>query len=209
MSSVPLTSEWYEIEEDIRDQGEGVSNNLGFEKKPIWYKKNLERKILEKTRKEIEKESPFSTLDDFQDEKTKLQRLLNHIRTLLNAPYGIRLASRINDLIKELYKEEPDNPHLSVESLRRFVSFIQNNPNLKYPEITITPSGDIFAQWRASKNRLFNAYFLPNGEVKFLVFTPNRFELGKRNQIAGLTTVELLLETIKPFNVLTWISNER
>ena len=150
-------------------------------------------------------ESPFDELDDKQTTGEKINRLIDFVRQGSRLKFANELAAQL-DFLNEAVNEDPEEDSISIDSMRNFINFLQNTANLKCPSIALTPSNEIHAQWRTAPNRHFAAVFLPTGEARFVIFTPNAKEPEMIDRISGLTSVDSLLETIRPHNVLKWAS---
>ena len=116
------------------------------------------------------------------------------------------VANRLLDLYNAEMEEDPTNSGIAVNSLRNFYNFIRLNTNLKYPIITLTPDNNIYASWRAERNRLFSVHFLPHQETNFVIFKPNERHPERQIRISGNTTSDVLMKTVSPFGVSDWIS---
>jgi len=150
-------------------------------------------------------ESPFDELDEKLTGEEKIKRLIDYVREGSKIQFAHELAVKLN-FLNEVVNEDPEEDSISIDSMRNFISFLQNTTNLKCPTVALTPSNEIHAQWRMASNRHFAAVFLPTGETRFVIFTPNPKDPEMTDRISGLTSVSALLETIKPHKVLEWAS---
>ncbi len=150
-------------------------------------------------------ESPFDELDDKLTSEEKIKKLIDYVRGGSKIQFAQELAVKLN-FLNEVVNEDPDEDSISIDSMRNFISFLQNTTNLKCPNVALTPSNEIHAQWRTAPNRHFAAVFLPTGETRFVIFTPNSKDPEMTDRISGLTSANSLLETIQPHKVLEWAS---
>jgi hypothetical protein len=150
-------------------------------------------------------ESPFDVLDEKLADEAKIRKLINYIRDKSNIQFAQKLAARLNFLY-EAAKEDPDEVQISPESLSNFIAFLKKTPNLRYPDVVLTPSNEIRAQWRTAPNRHFAVVFLPTGETRFVIFTPNLRDPDRIDRLSGMTSVDSLMETAQPHRVLDWAS---
>jgi len=150
-------------------------------------------------------DSPFDELDEKLPEKEKVKKLIDYVREGSKIKFPHELADRLN-FLNEAVNEDPDEVPISIESWRNFISFLQNTTNLKYPNIVLTPSNEISAQWRTAPNRHFAVVFLPTGEARFVIFTPNPKDPDKIDRFSGITSVDSLIERIRPYKILEWAS---
>jgi len=151
-------------------------------------------------------ESPFDVLDGKLADEKKIRKLINYVRDESKIQFAEELAARLNFLHEVAKEEDPDEVPISPESLSNFIGFLQNTPNLRYPSVVLTPSNEISAQWRTAPNRHFAVVFLPTGETRFVIFTPNPGDPDKTDRLSGITSVDSLMETAQPHRVLEWAS---
>ena len=149
-------------------------------------------------------ESPFDVLDGKLADEEKIRRLINYIRDESKIQFAEKLAARLDFLYEAAKEEDPDEVPISLESLSNFIGFLQKTPNLRYPSVVLTPSNEISAQWRVAPNRHFAVVFLPTGETRFVIFTPNLRDPDRIDRLSGITSVDSLLETAQPHRVLDW-----
>ncbi len=150
-------------------------------------------------------ESPFDELDEKLTSEEKIKKLIDYVREGSKIQFAQELADKLN-FLNEVVNEDPDEDSISIDSMRNFISFLQNTTHLKCPDVAVTPSNEIHAQWRTAPNRHFAAVFLPTGETRFVIFTPNSKDPEMIDRISGLTSADSLLETIQPHKVLEWAS---
>ncbi len=151
-------------------------------------------------------ESPFDVLDEMLAAEEKIERLIGFIRDTSNIQFAEELDARLIFLCRAAKEEDPDEVPISPESLSNFIAFLQNTPNLRYPDVVLTPSNEILAQWRTAPNRHFAVVFLPTGEARYVIFTPNRRDPDKIDRLSGITSTDTLMETAEPHGVLEWAS---
>lgn len=150
-------------------------------------------------------ESPFDALDGRLADEEKIRQLINYLRDKSKIPFAQKLTARLKFLY-DVAKEDADEVPMQPESLSNFIAFLQNTPNLRYPDVVLTPSNEIRAQWRTAPNRHFAVVFLPTGEVRFVIFTPNLREPDKIDRLSGMTSVDTLMDIAQPYRVLDWAS---
>lgn len=153
-----------------------------------------------------EKEDPFTQVDLLDSEEDMAQEIIYRIKTTPSVSYREKLANRLLTLFNDAKEEDPSSPGITVGSLRSFYNFFQLHPNLKYPAISLMPEDNIYASWRSEQNRLFSVHFLPNGDIRFVIFKPNERHPDKQMRISGTATTDILMETVTPYGVWDWIS---
>jgi hypothetical protein len=148
-------------------------------------------------------DSPFDALDEKLADEVQVMMLIDFIRKGSKIKFAHELANRLYYL-HDIVNEDPDEIPISIESLRNFISFLQDTSNLKNPSVVITPSGEIRAQWRTAPNRHFAAAFLPSGDARFVIFKPNPKDPDKIDRFSGITSTDALMETVQPHGILEW-----
>jgi len=116
------------------------------------------------------------------------------------------LIYRIKILYYDAKEEDPECVGIAAESLRSFNDFIHLHTNLKRPIISLTPDYNIYASWRDEQNRVFSIHFLPNADVRFVMFKPNVKRPGRKIRVSGSATIDTLMETVDPDCLEEWIS---
>jgi hypothetical protein len=148
-------------------------------------------------------ESPFDEIIDRLGDDQKVSEIVKFLNQV-NIAFSKRLADRIQFLLEASKEECPDEGTISPESLKNFVSFLQSVPNLKYPDVVLSPDKNIFTQWRTAPNRHFSVEFLPTDDVRFVIFAPDPKHPDKINRMSGIVSVDSLMQTVQPLGVLSW-----
>jgi len=154
--------------------------------------------------------SPFSQIDYLREiENQKIRECISQIPEIFEEHFGHKLSKRLKDLFEGLI-DDAEERDLSFDSLQNFLAFFQSEPNLKYPSLVTSPLGNIVAEWRIDSEHHFGAEFLPNKNVRFVVFAPNSKNPLRIDRISGITQFQTLMDTFKPHNVNSWalINNE-
>jgi len=148
-------------------------------------------------------ESPFDVLDETLPDMEKIRQLIGFMIDESKIEFARKLADRLHFLY-EAVQEDPEEGPVLPGSLINFISFLRNTPKLKYPDVVLTPSNEISAQWRTAPNRHFAVVFQATGEVRFVIFTPNPKDPAKIDRLSGITSVEALMAVSEPHGVLDW-----
>ena len=139
-------------------------------------------------------------------DEQSVQEIICRVRTALLLPYRVRLASRLSELQKAVQEEELDGRGISVRSLQHFIEFLEAYPALRCPAISVTPNRNIYASWKSGSDRVFSIHFLPEGEVRFVIFRPNDKHPGQAIRLSGTATVDVIISIAAPHGVLNWAS---
>lgn len=135
---------------------------------------------------------------------TTVSDLISYVRNHLKSAYASNLANRLEYLRDASIEEAPEQSPISVASLQGFISFIQKEHSLSKPDLVLTYTGNIRAEWHKSRKEHFAAEFLPNGQVRYVVFARDPNHTLRTDRTQGLVSAESLLDKVKPFNILSW-----
>ena len=82
-------------------------------------------------------------------------------------PYGSRLAVRIEHLAAAFAEDYDDRP-ISARSISGLIDFLETVPPSSYPDLTMTPGGDCYAEWRGSNGHKVAIKFLDSGVARYV-----------------------------------------
>ncbi len=158
-----------------------------------------------------EKEGTLTQTDLLDSKDNQVQELIYKIRTSIFIPHRERLAKRLFTLFEDAKEEDPVCFGIADGSLLNFYNFLHLHTNLKCPAISLTPEdNNIYASWSEGQNKTFSVLFLPNGvDARFVILKPNDKYPEQQITFSGLVTTDILIESVKPYGVLDWISDER
>ncbi len=151
----------------------------------------------------------FAALDDSRTPEGQIRRQIRSLRAGSLLIYGERLARRLEFLLEAMEEEGEAWSEDSPESLRTMLLFLQSVPNFRYPTVTITPSATFRAQWTADPNAHLAVDFLPNGQVRFVVFCPDPRHSDRIRRVSGITSWENVINTVEPYKVHHWAADAR
>ena len=152
-----------------------------------------------------ESQDPITQTTLLKREEDQVQELIFRIKRSTSICYRKNLADKLLTLFKDAKEEEPDCPGIVASSLRTFNIFLHINTNLKCPTISLTPTHNIYASWRDDQDRVCSIHFLPNMDVRFVIFKPNHRHPERTIRISGAATIDVLMETLKPYGIGDWI----
>ncbi len=151
--------------------------------------------------------NPITQADLLKNEEDQVREIIFQIKILISIPYKDDLANKLLTLFNDAKEEDPLSLGMSAMSLRTFIDFLRSHTNLKCPTISLTPDYNIYASWRYEQNRLFSVHFLPNGDARFVIFEPNNRHPTRITRISGVTTTDILMETVViPNRIEEWIT---
>ena len=145
-------------------------------------------------------------LDSNDNDVNNVIYLIRTSKSILNRE---KLANRLLLLFMDAKEDDLDCTGITLGSIRYFYSFLLLHTNLKPPAISLTPDYNIYASWKDEKRRLFSVHFLPNKDVRFVIFEPNKKHPQRRNRFSGTTTSDVLDEVIESHCLWDLISDER
>jgi len=122
----------------------------------------------------------------------QVQELIFRIKTSRLIPLRENLANRLLALYYDAKEEDPECVGIVSESLRSFNDFLHLYTNIKCPTVSLTPDNNIYASWRLEHNRVFSIHFLPNADVRFVMFKPNEKHPERKIRISGSATIDTL-----------------
>jgi hypothetical protein len=111
--------------------------------------------------------------------------------------YKARLADRLS-VLSVAYGDDYEGQSLAPASVTAFVDFLEMGNAFRYPDITATPAGDIYAEWRGPDSRALTIEFLASGDVRYLILGPNPLHPSRTDRMTGFTTADALPATIGP-----------
>jgi len=147
----------------------------------------------------------LTKIDLIENKDDETKNLITRIRSNPLLSCREQLANRLAELFSDSKEEDPDSVGINADSLRSFNTLLTSYPNLKCPEISLTPDNDIYISWKREQDKLFSVHLSPNGDSRFVLFLPNDLHPGRPIRISGLTTTDKLIETISSQGVLDWI----
>ena len=110
------------------------------------------------------------------------------------------VASRLVYLCS-LADDDPDEPHIEIESLRAMALFIMSERNLLDPRIGVTPDGLIQIEWRVPDTGVLAMAFLPSGLIRFAAISGPHQPETDRWSVNGTLPKEGTLSAVEPFTV--------
>jgi len=143
-------------------------------------------------------EPPIITVEQSVDE------IIRRIRTTLPDRYRQKLSARIRELQQAVKEEELDGLGIDAGSLGHFVDLLKALPTLRCPTVSVTPERNIYASWKAGRDRVFSIHFLPDGRVRFVIFYPNTEHAGEVIRVSGVATADVVIDVVAPHGILSW-----
>ncbi|MDY0223332.1 MAG: hypothetical protein RBR67_19575 [Desulfobacterium sp.] len=132
---------------------------------------------------------------------------IDRIRNCCSPATGNAIADRLGNLRQYLCEEEGPKIDISLDSLQAMHVFIEQIPDVRLPQISLTAEGDVYLRWKSEPDRLFSIHFLDDRRVRFAIFYPNPRHEQMINRHSGYETVDTVLTSAdKICSVRDWIS---
>ncbi len=148
-------------------------------------------------------ESPFDIM--FNKEWDNRYKLIGKIKEL-DIPYSEKLYKRILFLNEAVEEEYPNEKLITVNSIEGFLKFLDIYKELRYPEITITPNGNIRIQWQDTSRQHMGIEFISESEIKYVIFVPDPKIHAKTARMAGKVSINSFKLVVKPFQLMEFFS---
>ena len=150
-------------------------------------------------------EDAFTQAELLNREFIKVHELIFRIRKSISIQYGKYIAERLLTLYNDEKEEDSTSLGIAVGSLQNFYNFMQLYPNMICPDISLSPEYNIYISWRDNRKQLFSIHFLPNDEVRFVVFRENKLHPEQKIRLSGVATCDIIIETVSPLLEIEWI----
>lgn len=136
--------------------------------------------------------------------KVRLGALREHVDLSISS----QLASRINELFIMFKEDYPldEDPQPSLSSLDGFIMFMGNLIRPKFPKLVMTPRGNIRAIWKKEKAEHIALEFLPNDDIRWVVFRNDSKDTRRKIRVGGIVPSYRLLEVVRPYDIANFIS---
>ena len=119
--------------------------------------------------------------------------------------HGAKIARRLKALRQMTI--EDDDGDISSDSMRSFFEFLSRYPRCKYPEITLTPDGEIYARWKGPENSLFSIHFLFKSRLHYVLFAPDRKRPDIMDRLSATASVDTVLEIAdRAYEIADWVT---
>lgn len=151
--------------------------------------------------------SNFDVLDELRTPKGQLRRQITAFRRGSEIPCREQLALQLAILIDSLEDEGEEWDENSPDSLRQMLLFLEAVPDFRCPTVTVTPSLTFRAQWQASPDEHFALDFLPDGQVRFVVFAPDPRHPDRVQRVSGIVSRVDVMRAIEPYKVHRWAAD--
>lgn len=127
-----------------------------------------------------------------------LSELIEQLRAV-----STNVAERVSEL-QEFAVEDDEQDDISTDSLQWFINFMIEHNELREPELVLSTTGHIHAEWHESWDKHVEVVFLPNGEVRYVVFTPDPSNPALTFKSATKCSPESMLKSLGILGFMDW-----
>lgn len=140
----------------------------------------------------------FNRVELVEERDARAQRLFAELQN------GVALGRRTVQRLRELEDaaNEEGEP-FSLDAVEALVMFANAHPDMPLPDLTLSRTGGILAEWRRSSASL-TLYFISPINVQYLVKRRNPWHFGLGERSSGTTTVDRVGETLKVLLPSEW-----
>ena len=119
--------------------------------------------------------------------------------TALLRQSGLDAAADRLDYLQELIEEDPDEPEMSLDSLRQLALFLMEERQLPFPGIGMGPDGLLGISWRIPERGIIAMRFLPSCLVQFAASRDLTAPESQRIGVNGTLPAKEALQSVKTF----------
>jgi len=151
--------------------------------------------------------SAFAVLDELRMPEEQIRRQIRKFWADSLLTYRERLSRRLEFLLDAMEEDGEVWSDDSPDSLRMLLRFLESVPDFRYPTVTITPSATFRAQWTAGSDRHFAIDFLPDGQVRLVVFCRDLRHSNRIKRYSGVTSWDSITRDVEPFDIRRWTTD--
>lgn len=123
----------------------------------------------------------------------KVEDILNSLRRIGGFDAVVQRLRYLDTATKE------EGRAIEFQSLQKFALFMRDYPQLKTPEIGITPRGLVQSVWRMPEHGTVAMNFLPSGEIMFAMILYRRTPGTRTHKINGVMPPHRVMQHVKEF----------
>lgn len=120
-----------------------------------------------------------------------------------DVPNSKRMSARLVSLLEMAIEDEPNNcAPISLDSLHTFVEFFVGAKPKSYPEIALTPDGNLFSAWIDRKASSSLQIVFQDGYTRMLWTTVGNSKNHKKERVTARKPVAALIEMLTRLGAL-------
>jgi hypothetical protein len=137
----------------------------------------------------------------------RIREQMKALRSESRLAYRERLARRLDFLLRALEEEDQPLAEDSPESLRQMLLFLEALPEFRCPTVTVTPFATFRAQWQGHPSEHLAVDFVPDGQVRFVLFAPDPSHLEHVERVSGIVSPANAMKAIESYQVHRWAAD--
>lgn len=124
---------------------------------------------------------------------------------LLNLTGMTEIGERISNLIRLEADFDQDEVPLRLESLKGFADFVRHEKGVAPPAtITLSPDGNLSAEWHYGSNRHLAIKFLDESWTMFASIAPARSQPSRTKRLYGRVPSDEVVDSLSSISVRSW-----
>ena len=112
---------------------------------------------------------------------------------------GLDAVSERLSYLYELVEDDPDEPSINLDSLRKLALFLLNERQLGNPQIGVNPDGLALAEWPVGEKGVLAMEFLPSGFIRFAAISAPAKRGVECKRVSGTLSKSETMNAIRPF----------
>ena len=112
---------------------------------------------------------------------------------------GLDSAAERIVYLRGLKEEDPEEPEMSLESLRQMTLFLCEEEAMGIPQLGLTWDGLLEAEWRLVEGGILAMDFLPSGLIRFAAISSPADSEGEIERVSGTLVKDGVMGAIAPF----------
>lgn len=166
----------------------GATTRLGA----LWVNNHADTAPLDEPAVQLRPRLPIETV------ATAPPRLPDVVLAAELAAYGLtEVKERLNKLLQMIRDDEEQEP-ADTRSLEHFVAFALSNPQLRPPDLGVSPQGHLQATWRVRERGMVVLAFRPDGRVRYSGASGPSVPGQARDKVSGVDAPTAALKAVAP-----------
>ncbi len=131
--------------------------------------------------------------------------LINRIREIRHLPFAAHLADRLAYLAEARTEEYPELDLIVPESILALMLLLSREPHLACPELVLSGSGEVRAEWTLDEGRHFAVDFFNVKSVAFVLFAPHPVYPSLPMRLLGQATADTVMDVARQKGLGNWV----
>jgi len=179
--------------------GYSVINVIDRDNTPVFYVLDESIGSIENTANDVY--DVFNSFTECSSNESRIQKLINNINIEIREDYTDELIDRLRYLsepTEDLYEGK-----MEYGSLAYFLMFLKTR-NVLYPDIVLTPSGLIRAEWYLDNTHQFITEFLSDGYIRYVAINASAKNEDVILRNTGTMEFDTIKTTIRHYKTNAW-----